>query len=131
MYYYVWGLDSRLLLCELLQFTTSDKIRLFISDTRFFDYEIPSMISKNSVLNRKGSKQSAPFDKRFTQYHRTNRWTYLFDSFYNRIVFKRFGKCLLLVWILGNNLAGDNLIGILGIPGKKLVRSLLPMTSLQ
>lgn len=108
------GLDSRLLLCELLQFTTSDKIRLFtFGIPGSFDYEIPSMISKKLGIKiekvdlNKVLLSTSDLLESITE---TNRWTYLFDSFYNRIVFKRFGKNV-CYWsgFMGNNLAGEHL----------------------
>lgn len=108
------GLDSRLILCELLQFVHADKIRLFtFGIPGSYDYEIPELIAKKLGIKIERvnlHEVNLNTDDIISSLTPSNLWTYLLDSFYNRLAFKRFGKEV-YYWsgFMGNNLAGEHL----------------------
>lgn len=108
------GLDSRLILCELLHCVPADRISLFtFGIPGSYDYEIPGMIAKKLGIQIERvdlNKVLLDTNKLVDSITPSNMWTYLFDSYYNRLVFKLFGKDV-VYWsgFMGNNLAGEHL----------------------
>lgn len=108
------GLDSRLILCELLRFVAPKDISMLTFGVPgSYDYEIPGLISKQlgiELLRIDLREVPVTTQLLLDDISVTNEWTYLLDSFYNRIVFKHFGKDV-NYWsgFMGNNLAGEHL----------------------
>lgn len=108
------GLDSRLILCELLRCVPAHRISLFtFGIPGSYDYEIPAMIAnKLGIKIERVNLNNVELDtnKLVDSITSTNMWTYLFDSYYNRLVYHLFGKDV-IYWsgFMGNNLAGEHL----------------------
>lgn len=109
------GLDSRAILAGLIKSGLKDKITTVTFGTpNTFDFEFGNLIAKiagTKHINIDLTKEIITFEKLLESKKNNHYWTYLFDSYYNKLIAGLFGiESIYWSGFMGDPLAGAHLL---------------------